>query len=285
MQTHLKMGKEIDMKIAMVYFSATGNTARVGSEIAKVFTDKGVEVENFDVTSLSSRQKAIDFAAFDAAVFGAPIHSCRAPRIFREWMTTLNGEGKKAAMFFTYGGFGVHPTHYSTREILENQGFKVVSSAEFLGAHTFNKGGWQAVEGRPNEQDFEVAREFAAKTHARFTGEDSGALGELEKTDMTEEFLDSIEGMRFKVLTQSPSRNGEDCSMCMACEDECPSGAMDAEKGEADMSKCIACLRCVDVCPEDALKINDMTAIFSKKMESSNATVEDLQKKQSKIYL
>jgi hypothetical protein len=46
-------------------------------------------------------------------------------------------------MFFTYGGFGVHPTHYSTRQILKEQNFIVVSSAEFLGAHTFNLGGWR----------------------------------------------------------------------------------------------------------------------------------------------
>ena len=45
-------------------------------------------------------------------------------------MKTLEGQGKKCAMFFTYGGFGVHPTHYSTRQILENQNFVVVSSAE-----------------------------------------------------------------------------------------------------------------------------------------------------------
>ena len=51
-------------------------------------------------------------------------------------------------MFFTYGGFGVHPAHHATREILEERHFRVVSSAEFLGAHTFNRAGWEAMVDR-----------------------------------------------------------------------------------------------------------------------------------------
>ena len=60
--------------------------------------------------------------------------------------------------FQAYGGLTVHPIHFSTREILENRGFDLVSSAEFLAKHTFNIGGWSALEDRPNESDFGVAR-------------------------------------------------------------------------------------------------------------------------------
>ena len=227
----------------------------------------------------------MDFGGYDAVMFGAPIHSWRAPRVFREWLATLDGAGKKGAMFFTYGGFQVHPTHYSTRNILTGQGFVVVSSAEFLASHTFNIGGWKAVPDRPDESDFAVARDYAAAIHRRFTGEDPGILGELEKTEHPDEYLDAIESFRFKVLTQIPTRNGEECSMCMACEEKCPSGAMNAETGEADPDLCIACLGCVDLCPDDALKINDMAGSFAMKMEMEKANPEDLHRKQSKIYL
>ena len=101
----------------------------------------------------------------------------------REWLRTLNGQGKKCSMFFTYGGFGVHPTHYSTRQMLEEQHFHVVSSAEFLGAHTFNLGGWKAMKGRPDERDVAVAQECVERTYKRFTDEDESLLGELEKTE------------------------------------------------------------------------------------------------------
>ncbi len=273
------------MKVLVVYFSATGNTAKIAKVIEDEFTKLGAAVTTADITAHADRQPKIDLEPYQAAVFGAPIHSRRAPRVVREWLRTLDGQGKKCSMFFTYGGFGVHPTHYSTGQILKEQNFVVVSSAEFLGAHTFNIGGWKAVEDRPNELDFEAAKEYVALTCKRFTGEDSRILGEMEKTEYTDEQLDSAESLRFMVLTRLPTRAGEACSMCLACEESCPTGAMEAESGEADKEKCIACLACVANCPEAVLKINDMSDSWSHKLDMEKASEDSLKAQQSKIYL
>ena len=238
-----------------------------------------------EITPLAERQRKVDFEPYQAVVFGAPVHSRRAPRVMRDWLKTLNGQGKKCSMYFTYGGFGVHPAHYSTREILIEQNFIVVSSAEFLGVHTFNLGGWRALGGRPNESDFVVASDYVEFTHKRFTGEDDRILGELEKTEYTEEQLNSAEEkVRFKVITQLPTRGGKECSMCLNCEELCPTGAMEAESGEADKEKCIACLACVSNCPEKALKINDTSKSWSHKLDMEKVTEESLMELKSKIY-
>lgn len=273
------------MKILMLYFSATGNTEKVARVIEKQFTAMGADVTLSDVTPHASRQTRMDLTPYDAVVFGSPIHSWRAPRVVRDWLRTLDGQGKKCGMFFTYGGFGVHPTHYSTRQILTEQNFLVVSSADFLGAHTFNLGGWKAMEDRPSGPDFETAKAYAEKTWKRFTGEDDGILGELEKTQHTEEHLDAIESFRFKVVTQLPTRNGDDCSMCMVCEESCPTGAMDAASGQADRENCIACLSCVANCPDNALQINDMAGSWAFKLDLENATEESIKGQKSRIYL
>lgn len=274
------------MKIAIVCFSGTGNTAKIGEVIKEKLIGLGSEVDEYDITSYESRTRKIDFDTYQAIVFGMPIHSCRAPRVVREWMTTLNGKGRKCGMFFTYGGFGVHPSHYSTRDILRTQNFNVVSSAEFLGAHTYNIGdGWRAMIGRPDNSDFELAAEFAQKTYERFTGADTGILGDLEKSDMTEEFLDMIEGFRFKVVSELPNRNGEECSMCMTCEDLCPTQAITAESGVADQSKCICCMGCVDNCPDGILKTNDFSASWQNKLEMHKTNEEEMNNLKSKIYL
>ena len=273
------------MKLLLCYFSATGNTAKVARVIGDAFRQLGGEVDEKDITPQSERSKKIDPEPYQAFVIGAPIYSWRAPRVVREWLRTLAGRGKKCSMFFTYGGFQVPPTHASTKQILEEQGFVVVSSAEFVGAHTFNLGGWRAVEGRPDESDFEVAKEYARETYKRFTSEDPGTLGEMEKTLHTEEQLDSIETFRFNILTQLPTRQGETCSMCMICEESCPTGAMNAEAGEAEQGKCIACLACVAQCPEEALKINDMSDNWAFKLEMEKVTEESIKEKKSKIYL
>ena len=272
------------MNVLIVYFSATGNTAKMATVIEERFAEMGAEVTMSNVTSYKHRQEKIDLASYEAVVFGAPIHSRRAPRVVREWLRTPNGQGKKCSMFFTYGGFGVHPTHYSTRQILEEQHFRVVSSAEFLGAHTFNLGGWKAMEGRPDERDFDVAKEYVERTYTRFINEDENLLGELEKTEHPEELLDAAESSRFKVLTLLPTRGGQECGMCLMCEEVCPTGAIKAESGEADKGRCIACLACVTNCPEHILAINDMSKSWSFKLEKEHATEESIREQRSIIY-
>jgi flavodoxin/ferredoxin len=281
----LNLKGENYMKVLILYFSATGNTAKIAKVIEEKFKEKGVRVTMSEITSLGERQRKIDFESYQAVVFGAPVHARRAPRAMRDWLRTLDGQGKKCSMFFTYGGFGVHPAHYSTREILKEQNFIVVSSAEFLGAHTFNLGGWRALGDRPNELDFEVAKDYVELTYKRFTGEDDRILGELEKTEYTEKQLDSAEEKsRFKVITQLPTRGGKECSLCLNCEELCPTGAMDAESGEADKEKCIACLACVSSCPEKVLKINDTSKSWSIKLDMEKVTEESIKEQKSKIY-
>jgi ferredoxin/flavodoxin len=273
------------MKILMVYFSATGNTATIGRVISERLCELGAAVDERDITSLGDRRESIDVAPYDAVVFGQPVHSQRAPRVVREWMRTLRGDGKKSAMFFSYGGFKVHPCHESTRQILTEQGFAVVSSAEFLGAHTFNLGGWKAMVGRPDTTDFQVAEAYAGKIYERFTGKDPGILNELEKTDFSEEQLDSFELLRFKLIKQFPTRDSDDCSMCMLCEETCPTGAINAASGKTEKERCIACLKCIKECPDGVLKISDVSGFWPKKLAMDQTTEEEIKMKKSRIYL
>ena len=86
------------------------------------------------------------------------------------------------------------------------------------------------------------------------------------------------------MVTQLPTRGGEECGMCMACEESCPTGAMEAESGEADKEKCIACLACVSNCPEEVLKINDTSNSWSHKLDMEKVTEESIKEQKSKIY-
>ena len=85
------------MNVLILYFSATGNTAKIAKAINERFTEVGCKVMMADVTSYKSRQEKIDLTSYEAVVFGAPIHSRRAPRVVREWLKTLNGHGKKCS--------------------------------------------------------------------------------------------------------------------------------------------------------------------------------------------
>ena len=141
------------------------------------------------------------------------------------------------------------------------------------------------MEGRPTTSDFDVAKEYVLKTYKRFNEEDPGILEQLPQPEHTDQQLDQIEGFGFNIVTKLPTRDGEECSLCMICEESCPTGAMNAESGQAEQGKCIVCLACVADCPDDALKVNDLSERWPFKLELEKTDEERIKGKKSKIYL
>jgi len=281
------------MNIAIIYFSATGNTAKIANIISETLKEHDdVNVEDFDITTYSSRNNEINFDQFDAFFFGFPVYAIRAPKILREWLATLkDGNGRKASAFCTYGSAESGIVHHDFREILEKLNFQMVSSAEILAGHTYNRAGWDIGRDRPNQDDLNVAKEYTEKTYLRF--KDSGLvkdqiqLDDSKLTRFNKSFVKMIARQEAsqQIRPKNPSRNGQSCSMCRTCEENCPADAMDADSGEVDPSKCVACLRCVDNCPDEVLKFPDDSIRGNAIRKAGNLIPEVVAMKKSKYFL
>lgn len=269
------------MKIALFYFSGTGNTERIAGAIAGELTEINVEIDTFNITSYKERQQKYELAPYNAYIFGFPIYAWRAPEVVREWLKSLNGEGKRCATFFTYGGVTVGAGHYDTKEILEGSNFILIGSSEFPGKHTFNLAGWDFLENRPDKGDFDTAKNFARKILKRFQEKEINRI-EIEDPMITKLILERFEKREKKL--PKPSRRGKECSMCRICEEVCPSRAMNADAGEADDDKCLRCLRCMINCPDNVLEIADMTKLSEFILNANNITKHELERRSSKIY-
>ena len=254
----------MERKIALIYFSPTGNTANMAKFILKKLRilEKNLQVDEINITNYSERQCKIDIDQYNALFFGFPVYAWRAPKLVRDWLLTLDGKGKKCSVFFTYGGVDSGASHYNIKRILEEINFQLVSTAEFVCKHTYNCGGWKVMENRPNESDFNVAEEYIEKTYKKFIDDDNGIV-QVENPNISERILLRLEKDVNKVL-KPPSREGEDCSLCRTCENLCPANAMDSDLGEADPNICIRCYRCFITCPDNTLKIEDLHPIFLK---------------------
>ncbi|MHA1488901.1 MAG: EFR1 family ferrodoxin [Promethearchaeota archaeon] len=272
------------MKIALIYFSCTNNTAEIATVLKTQFKQLNAEVDEYDITNYIQRQNKnlIDVTSYDSFIFGFPVHAWRAPRLIRDWLITLDGKGKKSSVFFTYGGISLGVAHYNVKQILDNQNFKLVSTAEFLGKHTYNLGGWKSMQNRPNQSDFDVARKYALLTYKRFIGKDT-AMVQFEKPKFSEETIEKIE--QSPMAISPPSREGQECSLCRECENLCPTKAMNSETGKANRNKCIRCFRCFINCPDNALKIKDLSHLFQLVLKKNKLTEDGLKNKKSKIHV
>lgn len=276
------------MKIGIVYFSGTGNTKTIAKTIGNELNKLGSIVEEIDITPYHSRKQEISFENYDAMIFGFPIYASRIPEIIIDWIEKLNVQEKRCAMFFTYGGPTIGVAHYHTQIILENQGFRVIATAEFLGKHSFNFGpGFEFLEDRPNEEDLSVAKEYAMKIYSLFEKENVISI-DLKKPPKFDEFIERRKS-RQKVKRKStivPTRNGKECSMCMKCEEECPTNAFNANSGEADNEKCISCMHCISICPDNVLKVTkDLTSFFQRLKSHFNLSEEVLNNRRSNYFI
>ena len=68
-------------EIALIYFSATGNTKKIADTIGNGLENQDNSVTRIDITSYESRKEQISLSKYDAVIFGFPIYSLRAPRL------------------------------------------------------------------------------------------------------------------------------------------------------------------------------------------------------------
>jgi len=248
-------------------------------------SEQGWDVNLVDVTSYESRQKSFLLEDDQNILFGFPVYGDFAPCVINDWIQTLDGNGKQCGMFFTYGGRTSGYAHFHTKLLLEKAGFQVLFSAEFLGRHSFNQGGWSILEDRPDQADFEVARDFALLATDRFLMENPPVF-HLQKPFgySYASKAKQNKGKQTKRSLAHPTRVTEECQMCRLCEEECPTLAFDAVTGLSDIETCIECMRCVYICPDGVIHCDPkMKEDFQLFLDYFHLNKAMLDAKQSKI--
>jgi Fe-S-cluster-containing hydrogenase component 2 len=277
--------QEEGVKIAIVYFSGTNVTHTYAENMMKSMSDKGRDVGLVNVTPYYSRTVDFPIDEYDFFIFGFPVFSDFAPSVINSWIQTLEGKGKRCAQFFTYGARTTGYAHFHTKKLLEEVGFKVLLSAEFLGRHSFNVAGWQILPDRPDEGDFEVAQQYTDLVIEKISSKDPREF-RLQKPFGYDQ---AIKRMTQKEVASerswaNPMRTTLDCVMCRDCETECPTSAFDADAGVSDPEKCIDCMRCAYICPDGVIDVDEQVKGFYENFKRYwHLTEEMMRSKQSKV--
>jgi ferredoxin len=273
-----------NLKIAIVCFSGTNVTKSYAEVIHAQLTENGCETRLIDITPFSARQTPLPVDEYHGFVFGFPVYADFLPCVIDGWLPTLDGSGKPCAVFVTYGGRTSGYAHFHAFSLLRQAGFRVQFSAEFLGRHTFNLAGWDMLPDRPNQEDFTVAREFAALAITRFAHPNASTLP-LQKPSGYERALQEMRNRPSSAERKwTNPRRFITCSLCGLCESQCPVQAMDYLTGDSDPAKCIECLHCLYICPDKALKADDhMKGFYPAFLKEWKLTDDLMSRKQSKI--
>lgn len=271
------------MEIGIFFFSPTGNTHTIVGEIKHYLDFNQINYKIWDLTKPEIRNALRGSLDVDYFIFGFPIYYWRAPSITREWLKTLDGKGRKCAVFFTYGGINEGIARYDVAQILKDKRFVLVAAAEFIGKHSFNLAGWDVLADRPNEQDKTVAREFIKNIIEKFKDDASITL-QFEKPNVSEDFVNKMAKTN-KGAIPIPDILIESCTSCEICESNCPTQAISISEKKINRKNCIRCFRCITICPENAIMIKDMSTRYQFIKNRLKLSKKLLNSKKSKIYL
>lgn len=238
-------------RVWATYFSATGTTEKVVTQLAKLLAQKwGVDYQVFDFTLPAQREEESPFLEGDLVVFGTPTIAGRVPNVLLKYLAKIEGRGALAVPISLYGNRNYDDSLIELRDILQKANFLPIAGGAFIGEHSFST---VLGAGRPDRKDFQVIEEFSEKIYEKVSAGDTS----LVRVKGTEEPYRwyyqprDRQGNPVDIRKVKPLTN-ERCTDCKICAELCPMGSISFENVREIPGLCMKCCACIKKCPEGA---------------------------------
>lgn len=245
--------------IKLVYFSATYTTRKVVRLIAK---EIGKETTEYDITQVTP-EADITFDKNNLLVIGMPVYAGRIPANTIPAINRFKGDNTPAIIVCIYGNRDYDDALLELKNIVEENGFRVVSAGAFIAQHSIFP---TVGTNRPDEEDKRQIKSFANQT-----------IEHLQSiTDITTYPDIEVKGNNpYKTPGKVPliPKGSRMCDQCGTCVKRCPSQAIPADHPrKTNKETCISCGRCIVVCPQKARHFGGLLyKIAGKKFTKANS--------------
>lgn len=225
--------------INLVYFSATYTTRKVIRSLVEQ-TDK--HITEYDITQ-TAPETDIMFESKDLLIAGTPVYAGRIPAVSVNAFNKFKGNNTPAIIACVYGNRDYDDAVLEMKDILENNGFKIISAGVFIAQHSI----FPAVgQGRPDKTDMEILRSFGTKSFDIIKRTDN--LLSLSSINVKGNTPYKIPGS----IPLKPKGN-KNCNECGTCVKLCPVKAIHKSSPRKTLKDiCISCGRCIVTCPQKA---------------------------------
>ena len=223
--------------IRSFFFSPSGTTKKVAEFLSSEIDN---EVKLYDIT-LTDFLITENFPVNDIFLFLTPVYGGRIPKLAKERILNIKGNGQKAIAVVVYGNRDYDDALLELSDLVKEQGFEIVAAAAFIAQHgIFPK----VATNRPDKEDDSKIKQFAKQIKNSIK---SDKILSLKK----------IKGKRpYKkegAVPIHPKANKKKCTECGTCIDQCPTDAIDKSNPLlTDNTVCISCCRCINICPSNA---------------------------------
>lgn len=244
------------MRIAIFYFSGTGNTWRIAQLLSEGFAARQIPVETHSIESLVKEDIHTIISRNDTIGIGYPIYGSDIPLIMQEFIKQLPLPSQPIPVFVfcTQWMFSGDGTRVSL-EFLPSERYQVRWSEHFLMPNnvcvSFIRLPYTNDQLRIDRMilrmkkrlDRMVERVCAGHPHTRGFTIFSKWFGLMQRKPFRK---------YFPILRDDIGIDRERCNACGLCASICPVGNIEAGT-LLPQGRCILCIRCYNFCPENAI--------------------------------
>ena len=241
-------------KVAVVYFSQTGNTEKVARGIAAGLETAGTSAELMRL----ERTDPATLRNYDFFGIGTPVFYYKLPYNVAWFIKGLGGmTGKFAFGFLTEGGHAANTFRRMQRR-LGRKGVTLVDTFKCLGFDTYPPFlGKDRQAGHPDETELRAAEAFGAGLPGRRDRIRAGAtelVPTFEKeTGRFARLAVLLTRPMLSVVSPRKHVDRDRCTRCALCVEHCPTGNIRLAPRPRFGWRCVYCYHCERVCPEDAI--------------------------------
>lgn len=239
-------------KVVGLYFSPSGDTARLTKKIAEEIVVRLDEnsVDDFSVHFIDLLRNPLlhkcDFDEDTIVVVGMPAFNGRIPLPCIKMIQKMHGDNTMAVCVVNYGNSSYGDALYELYTFLEDQRFEVLSAGAFVSQNAIFK---HIAESRPDFQDIQQLKKFCELTSKKLQRFCGTMIRDMRAKPAPLQIKGSMPSKAPLKLPIHPTPD-KSCTNCGECAKICPMGAIDLrDVTKVSAKKCISCTACVKVCP------------------------------------
>lgn len=250
-----------------VFFSGTGNTAKIVATLATKLSDL-FEVENqlLCINHPAARKSIIPCSETELVIVATPVYDGRVPEFLLPYLNSnLVGNNTLVIPVCCYGNRGVDDALVELRNILETRGFRSVGAAAVVGQHVFTH---NLGTSRPGVKDKRVIEDLAVQLKKKI--DDLDAIPEYPIDVVGNDPVGPYNtprdryGYPINISKVRPKTSKDHLDTAKNMIKLCPVGAI-APDGVQIPGPCMRCGVCIKLSPRGARYYDDEAMSFYKK--------------------